>query len=120
MPTSCINFPTTNLPSHSFHNIRKTETLSPNSSRILSCPTSPILLNRNCRLNCLLDPTTTVFPPKNFLSTMDKTQNLEIEVDDKYSKELEVAVKAVHMACLLCERHSMDDDFPVIIAGNSV
>lgn len=51
---------------------------------------------------------------------------------EKYSEELEVAVKAVHMACLLCkgvqesliarsdERvQSKDDDSPVTVAGNS-
>lgn len=49
---------------------------------------------------------------------------------EKYSKELEVAVKAVHMACLLCQRvqetllaksndhvQSKDDDSPVTVAG---
>lgn len=51
---------------------------------------------------------------------------------EKYSEELEVAVKAVHMACLLCkgvqesliarsdERvQSKDDDSPVTVAGKS-
>lgn len=49
---------------------------------------------------------------------------------DEYSQELEVAVKAVHMACLLCRRvqeslifqrnvhvQSKDDDSPVTVAG---
>ncbi|KAI3466667.1 hypothetical protein Pfo_023330 [Paulownia fortunei] len=52
---------------------------------------------------------------------------------EKYSKELEVAVKAVHMACLLCQRvqesllaksndhvQSKDDDSPVTVADWSV
>ncbi|XP_031128694.1 PAP-specific phosphatase HAL2-like isoform X2 [Ipomoea triloba] len=125
MPPSSINFPIANLPSHPFHSIRKTENLPlnyPRVTRILSSPTPSLLLDRNCRLNCLSDPTTAVFPPKNLVSTMDKTQNLEIGsvADDKYSKELEIAVKAVHMACLLCERHSKDDNFLVTIADWSV
>lgn len=50
--------------------------------------------------------------------------------DDKYAKELDVAVRAVHMACALCQRvqeglvsastdqvKSKDDDSPVTIAG---
>lgn len=125
MPPSSINFPIANLLSHPFHSIRKTENLPlnyPRVTRILTSPTPSSLLDRNCRLNCLSDPKTAVFPPKNLLSSMDKTQNLEIGsiADDKYSKELEIAVKAVHMACLLCERHSKDDNFLVSVAGNSV
>ncbi|XP_019162131.1 PREDICTED: PAP-specific phosphatase HAL2-like [Ipomoea nil] len=125
MPPFCINFPILNLLSHPFHSIRKSENLPLNYTRvtrILSSPTPSLLLDRNCRLNCLSDPTTAIFPPKNLVSTMDKTQNLEIGsvADDKYSKELEVAVKAVHMACLLCERHSKDDNFLVTIADWSV
>jgi len=50
--------------------------------------------------------------------------------EDKYAKELEVAVRVVHVACALCERvqerllettndHvvSKDDDSPVTVAG---
>ncbi|KAL6205665.1 hypothetical protein ACLB2K_022920 [Fragaria x ananassa] len=53
--------------------------------------------------------------------------------DDKYAKELDVAVRAVHMACALCQRvqeglvsasidqvKSKDDDSPVTIADWSV
>ena len=56
------------------------------------------------------------------------------ETKDEFSKELEVAVKAVHMACMLCQRvqeslvsetheandqqvHSKDDNSPVTVAG---
>ncbi|KAK6133426.1 hypothetical protein DH2020_032838 [Rehmannia glutinosa] len=52
---------------------------------------------------------------------------------EKYSRELEIAVKAVHMACLLCQRvqqsllaknnghvQSKDDDSPVTVADWSV
>jgi 3'(2'), 5'-bisphosphate nucleotidase len=51
---------------------------------------------------------------------------------EKYSKELEVAVRAVQMACALCQRvqdslisktngqvQSKDDNSPVTVAGNS-
>ncbi|KAL6990997.1 3'(2'),5'-bisphosphate nucleotidase [Sarracenia purpurea var. burkii] len=54
---------------------------------------------------------------------------LESSEPEKYSKELEVAVRAVQMACLLCQRvqdslicknngqvHSKDDNSPVTIA----
>lgn len=50
--------------------------------------------------------------------------------DDKYAKELDVAVRVVHMACSLCQRVQEDlvsassdqvkskvDDSPVTIAG---
>lgn len=53
--------------------------------------------------------------------------------DEKYAKELDVAVKAVHMACSLCRRvqhglisrtgdevKSKDDDSPVTVAGISL
>lgn len=56
-----------------------------------------------------------------------------MEFDDGYSQELEVAVKAVHMACLLCKRvqerllsksgdhvQSKDDNSLVTVAGNSL
>jgi 3'(2'), 5'-bisphosphate nucleotidase len=52
--------------------------------------------------------------------------------DDKYAKELDVAVRVVHMACSLCQRvqeglvsassdqvKSKVDDSPVTIAGTS-
>lgn len=52
---------------------------------------------------------------------------------DKYIKELDVAVRAIQMACSLCQRvqesliskanpqiQSKDDDSPVTIAGNSL
>lgn len=49
--------------------------------------------------------------------------------DEKYGKEMEVAVKAVHVACLLCQKvqnnlifnddvQAKDDNSPVTIAGN--
>ena len=50
--------------------------------------------------------------------------------DDTYAKELDVAVRVVHMACALCQRvqeglvsagtdqvKAKDDDSPVTIAG---
>ncbi|GMP52859.1 hypothetical protein CsSME_00018528 [Camellia sinensis var. sinensis] len=50
--------------------------------------------------------------------------------DEKYSKELDVAVRVVHLACFLCQRvqeglvstnsdhvKSKDDDSPVTVAG---
>lgn len=56
-----------------------------------------------------------------------KLESMDLE---QYSQELEVAVKAVHMACLLCRRvqeslifqrnvhvQSKDDDSPVTVAG---
>lgn len=67
-------------------------------------------------------------------ATMEDHNNSAVEsfVSDKYFKELEVAVKAVQMACLLCQRiqqtllskandhvQSKDDNSPVTIAGNS-
>lgn len=51
-------------------------------------------------------------------------------MEDKYSRELDVAVRAVHLACWLCQRaqqkllttngdhvKSKDDDSPVTVAG---
>ena len=65
---------------------------------------------------------------------MEKRSNwvqIESDVDEKYAKELEVAVKAVHVACLLCQKvqenlifngyedvQAKDDNSPVTIAGN--
>lgn len=53
--------------------------------------------------------------------------------DGKYAKELDVAVRVVHMACSLCQRvqeslvslgrdqvTSKDDDSPVTVAGTSI
>lgn len=53
-----------------------------------------------------------------------------MDLEEKYAREVEVAVKAVHMASLLCRRvqeslifksnvhvHSKDDDSPVTVAG---
>ncbi|CAA3032285.1 PAP-specific phosphatase HAL2-like, partial [Olea europaea subsp. europaea] len=66
---------------------------------------------------------------------MEDHNNSAVEsfVSDKYFKELEVAVKAVQMACLLCQRiqqtllskandhvQSKDDNSPVTIADWSV
>uniref|UniRef100_A0A0V0I3Q1 3'(2'),5'-bisphosphate nucleotidase n=1 Tax=Solanum chacoense TaxID=4108 RepID=A0A0V0I3Q1_SOLCH len=72
----------------------------------------------------------------NFVSAMDEDCKLEVNsvyISDGYSKELEIAVRAVHMACLLCQRvqenllsessehvHSKEDDSPVTIADWSV
>ncbi|KAK4399101.1 hypothetical protein Sango_1385600 [Sesamum angolense] len=70
-------------------------------------------------------------------TTEDYYRNSALEFDDmdlgKYSKELEVAVKAVQMASLLCQRvqesllsrsndhvQSKDDNSPVTVAGNSL
>ncbi|XP_022848107.1 PAP-specific phosphatase HAL2-like [Olea europaea var. sylvestris] len=68
-------------------------------------------------------------------ATMEDHNNSAVEsfVSDKYFKELEVAVKAVQMACLLCQRiqqtllskandhvQSKDDNSPVTIADWSV
>ncbi|TMW95575.1 hypothetical protein EJD97_008647 [Solanum chilense] len=71
-----------------------------------------------------------------FVSAMDEDCKLELKSDyisDGYCKELEIAVRAVHMACLLCQRvqenllsetsehvHSKEDDSPVTIADWSV
>ncbi|KAL8228167.1 hypothetical protein R6Q57_015751 [Mikania cordata] len=72
-----------------------------------------------------------------FSNEMDKNSNwvsIESEGDEKYAKELEVAVKAVHVACLLCQKvqqnlifngdedsvQSKDDSSPVTIADWSV
>lgn len=75
------------------------------------------------------------------LSNDNQTRQMEIQMEggqfplettDNYSKELEVAVRAVHMACLLCQIvqeslvssgndqvQSKPDNSPVTIAGNS-
>lgn len=71
-----------------------------------------------------------------FVSAMDEDCKLELKsnyISDGYCKELEIAVRAVHMACLLCQRvqenllsetsehvHSKEDDSPVTIADWSV
>lgn len=71
-----------------------------------------------------------------FVSAMDEDCKLEVNsayISDGYSKEVEIAVRAVHMACLLCQRvqenllsessehvHSKEDDSPVTIADWSV
>lgn len=61
-----------------------------------------------------------------------KWVSIESDGDDEYVKELDVAVKAVHVACLLCQKvqenlifngdkenvQSKDDNSPVTIAGN--
>lgn len=69
-----------------------------------------------------------------FCATMEDYNNTAFEAlsSDKYFKELEIAVKAVQMACWLCQRiqqsllsktndhvQSKDDNSPVTIAGNS-
>lgn len=74
-----------------------------------------------------------------FVSLSNDNQTLQmeggqfpLETTDNYSKELEVAVRAVHMACLLCQIvqeslvsngndqvQSKPDNSPVTIAGNS-
>ncbi|KAK9051740.1 hypothetical protein SSX86_028368 [Deinandra increscens subsp. villosa] len=68
---------------------------------------------------------------------MDKDSkwvSIESDVDEEYARELEVAVKAVHVACLLCQKvqerlvfdgdgenvQSKDDNSPVTIADWSV
>lgn len=72
----------------------------------------------------------------NFVSAMDEDCKLEVNsayISDGYSNEVEIAVRAVHMACLLCQRvqenllsessehvHSKEDDSPVTIADWSV
>ncbi|MFS8025639.1 putative 3'(2'),5'-bisphosphate nucleotidase [Helianthus anomalus] len=74
-----------------------------------------------------------------FSNEMEKNRNwvsIESEVGDEYVKELEVAVKAVHVACLLCRKvqedlifnggdvvenvQAKDDNSPVTIADWSV
>lgn len=71
-----------------------------------------------------------------FVSAMDEDCKLEVNsayISDGYSKEVEIAVRAVQMACLLCQRvqenllsessehvHSKEDDSPVTIADWSV
>lgn len=72
----------------------------------------------------------------NFVSAMDEDCKLEVRstyISDGYCNELEIAVRAVHMACLLCQKvqenllsetsghvHSKEDDSPVTIAGNLI
>ncbi|KAM3362418.1 PAP-specific phosphatase HAL2-like [Capsicum galapagoense] len=72
----------------------------------------------------------------NIVSAMGEDCKLEVSSmnnSEGYSKELEIAVRAVHMACLLCQRvqenllsessqlvHSKDDNSPVTIADWSV
>ncbi|CAA0825113.1 PAP-specific phosphatase HAL2-like [Striga hermonthica] len=66
-----------------------------------------------------------------YSETLESDRSMELE--GKYSEELEVAVKAVHMACLLCRGvqasfladsnghvQSKDDDSPVTVADWSV
>lgn len=63
---------------------------------------------------------------------MEDERNLVVSSlgPDKYAKELDVAVKAVQMACSLCQKvqeslisktnsqiHSKDDNSPVTVAG---
>lgn len=71
-----------------------------------------------------------------FSDEMEKNSNwvaIESDPDEKYAKELEVAVKAVHVACLLCQKvqenlifngdedvRAKDDNSPVTIADWSV
>jgi 3'(2'), 5'-bisphosphate nucleotidase len=67
-------------------------------------------------------------------STMEDQRNLRVAASEpeKYYKELDVAVRAVQMACALCQRvqdslisktngqvQSKDDNSPVTVAGNS-
>lgn len=67
-------------------------------------------------------------------STMEDQKNLPVASSEpeKYYKELDVAVRAVQMACALCQRvqdrlisktngqvQSKDDNSPVTVAGNS-
>lgn len=70
-----------------------------------------------------------------FSEEMEKKTNwvgIESDPDEKCCKELEIAVKAVHVACLLCQKvqqnlifngnedvQAKDDNSPVTIAGNS-
>lgn len=73
-----------------------------------------------------------------YFDEMEKKSNwvaIESDPDEKYGKELEIAVKAVHIACLLCQKvqenlifngdndnddgvQAKDDSSPVTIAGN--
>ncbi|GER31633.1 3'(2'),5'-bisphosphate nucleotidase 1 [Striga asiatica] len=74
-----------------------------------------------------------IFAPtaQDYSETLESDRSMELE--GKYSEELEVAVKAVHMACLLCRGvqasfladsnghvQSKDDDSPVTVADWSV
>lgn len=89
-------------------------------------------LSFSSRKNSHLGFTAQTSNQTNFLSAMDEDCKLEVtstHILDGYSKELEIAVRAVHMSCLLCQRvqenllsessehvHSKEDDSPVTIA----
>lgn len=131
MLMSWVNYPTTKLPSRVFCNTNKDAYFLPNHIGIHRNP--PNLFPRNC-LNFSTDPIVSL--PTNLASVMDEPKNLGVgsvtaDPNDKYSRELGVAVRAVHMACLLCQNvqenlisqgsqqvHSKDDNSPVTIAGN--
>nr|GMD05239.1 PAP-specific phosphatase HAL2-like [Ipomoea batatas] len=133
MLMSWVNYPTTKLPSCVFCHSNKDAHFLPNHIGIHRNP--PNLFPRNC-LNFSADPIVSL--PTNLASVMDEPKNLGIgsvtaDPNDKYSRELGVAVRAVHMACLLCQNvqenlisqgsqqvHSKDDNSPVTIADWSV
>lgn len=91
-------------------------------------------LSFSSKKNSYLGFTVQTSSQTSFMSAMSEESKLEVKtthIPDGYSKELEIAVRAVHMACLLCQRvqenllsqssdhvRSKDDDSPVTIAGN--
>lgn len=106
---------------------------------------SPILSDKNnlqnltnltvCLINSKSNQVNLSAPKIEEIKKMEfDTSSSPSETTDDFSKELEVAVKAVHMACLLCEQvqtslvpksseandqqvHSKDDNSPVTVAG---
>ncbi|KAH6763955.1 HAL2-like protein [Perilla frutescens var. frutescens] len=95
----------------------------------------PSILRRNLLPNFSINPSLRFSSTQTVSSATAQDCSVEFESMDleKYSRELEVAVKAVHMACLLCRRvqenlifksnvhvQSKDDDSPVTVADWSV
>ncbi|KAL8506985.1 hypothetical protein ACS0TY_017752 [Phlomoides rotata] len=129
MPISCPNFRTQfPLPQPT----RQTNYTPPNLG------ISPSIFHSNLSSNSANYPSSRCNCRQTISSAtaQDYSDTLQFESMDSgnYSKELEVAVKAVHMACLLCQRvqdsllsktneehvQSKDDDSPVTIADWSV
>ncbi|KAK3028521.1 hypothetical protein RJ639_038589 [Escallonia herrerae] len=96
---------------------------------------SLLLYHSNCRRPSSSPYRTLCLPKCNLthLSLEMEGPNKLEPVPDKYSKELEVAVRAVHMACLMCQRvqeilvskgidqvQSKEDNSPVTVADWSV
>ncbi|KAI3456279.1 hypothetical protein Pfo_012942 [Paulownia fortunei] len=136
MSISCPNFATQILHPHASLRITRKNIYSPQDvgffSPLFHTDLRPTLTNHLCvfpsRCNCnktILSSTTQDYSNNTF-----KFESMDLE---KYSKELEVAVKVVHMACLLCQRVqesllsksndivlSKNDNSPVTVADWSV